>query len=177
MSALTPQLPTSPPTHPRCPHRYLYFSAANNRWQGSHECGSDTALVYGYASVEYPFLDTAATWICADGSTFITKTASVTCAHFPGDPLPCNAGSYSQTGRAPDGECSNSCPSDLPYSPPGSKASSACVAALSSCTRVSMEGTCAGTSIAFEDDIFKPYDGACPDTNGAQSYLNGETLM
>jgi hypothetical protein len=42
---------------------------------------------------------------------------------------------------------------------------------------VSMEGTCAGTSIAFEDDIFKPYEGACPDTNGAQSYLNGETLM
>jgi hypothetical protein len=40
-----------------------------------------------------------------------------------------------------------------------------------------MEGTCAGTSIAFDDRIFKPYDGACPGTNGAQAYLNGETLM
>lgn len=140
-------------------------------------CGALASI----ASAEFSFLDadtflgTATTWTCTNGGSATTKPASVTCAHYSGAPLPCNPGSYSETGFAPDGECSSSCPSAVSYSPPGSSSSSDCVA-LSSCAQVSMVGSCAGTSTAIElEGVSEPFEGDCPGTSGAQVFKNGRT--
>ena len=45
---------------------------------------------------------------------------------YDGQTIPCNSGTFSPTGLAPNGDCK--CPSNLPYSPRGSNSTSQCLA-------------------------------------------------
>ncbi|GMI21267.1 hypothetical protein TeGR_g7942, partial [Tetraparma gracilis] len=80
----------------------------------------------GSSSSSFPFIDTAPNWNCADGDMLSPSPASVSCSHYKNQTLPCEPGTFSPAGAAPDGACPESCPPHLPFSHPGSTSLSAC---------------------------------------------------
>ena len=85
-------------------------------WAVSSMCGAFSGHAYGDAG-DYPFLNTAPTWMC--DVPFTLKPVTITCSLYDGQPVPCNLGTFSPTGVAPNGDCLDKCPSNLPYSPKG----------------------------------------------------------
>jgi len=86
-------------------------------WTISATCGGISAKAYGDAGY-YPFLNTAPSWKCSN-NPFTPKSVTITCSLYDGQPVSCDSGTFSPTGVAPNGDCEDKCPSNLPYSPKG----------------------------------------------------------
>ena len=95
---------------------YMYKTPSNG-WTISATCGGMSAKAYGDAGY-YPFLNTASSWQCSN-YPFTLKSVIITCSLYDGQPVPCNSGTFSPTGVAPNGDCEDKCPSNLAYSPEG----------------------------------------------------------
>jgi hypothetical protein len=105
---------------------FLFWSEEYTNWFASVLCGSTSGvLAYGGGGLQ-PFVDTASLWSCAAGSLVSNVPASITCAHYDGQVLPCSPGTYSAEGSAPDGDCENICPAHLPTSLAGSTSRNEC---------------------------------------------------
>jgi len=108
---------------------FLYRGEETERnWVVSTVYGPYDGCAYGQAgSGSYPFIASTTgtgggdySWNCDDNGYYVTGTVAITCSHYSGEPLPCNRGTHSPTGSAPDGVCGTKCPSHRQYSRPGS---------------------------------------------------------
>jgi hypothetical protein len=97
---------------------FLFWHISESNWFVDGVCGRiDNVAAYGGAGL-YPFEDTATTWYCASSNAGISKSVSIECSFFDGQPSPCSPGKYEPAGEAPGGDCASSCPHHLPTSPP-----------------------------------------------------------
>jgi len=108
---------------------YLAYDSQWGDWNFQPVCGTGGTggtVAYGNAG-NYPFLNTAPSWHCGHTTSFVLSSVTITCSLYDGQPVPCNSGTFSPTGVAPNGDCSDKCPSNLPYSPKGSTSISQCL--------------------------------------------------
>jgi len=105
--------------------KYMY-KVPSYGWMIGPTCGGISSRAYGSAG-NYPFLNTAPSWLCVHISAFVLSSVTITCSLYDGQPIPCGSGTFSPTGVAPNGYCLGKCPSNLPYSPKGSTSISQCL--------------------------------------------------
>lgn len=106
---------------------YLTYSREFNGWLvNAGVCGTDHGYRLFGGAGQYPFEETAETWLCGNAFAPVPTAATIECTYYDGEMRPCFPGSFEPTGRAPNGICNGTCPSNFPASSYGSMSITDC---------------------------------------------------